>query len=338
MGIRLKFQNNRILVNIVKYVIGIILIILLLTRVNIHELLITIKKSNYVLVFLSVAMFGLAGFTLGFRLHVLLKKFGFTLSSSLQILFISIFFNNVTTSVVGDAYKTVIFRKKMASYKNALAILLLERGIGFVVVILILICFTIFAYEEILVIFRELKIGQGILNSNYFYIFIFICVILLLLLKKLFPKFIHIFYDFLKVFKNTGIGIKPINYFLLILWTAVSQLLLALQIYLLIRALNENLSIFDVLFIVILTFIAAYIPVSVGSLGVREGITVIGLTHYGVTLPAATAVAFMSRIIIYLYSGIGGIFFMKFKKQTSHQLPETNDLKYAPSQKQSWYN
>jgi uncharacterized protein (TIRG00374 family) len=320
----LNSQTKRYFYNFVKYLIGITLITIILRKVDLRELLDTVNRSNFIFVFISTFVFGLASISLGLRLHVLLQKFGFNLPTSLKILFISIFLNNVTTSVLGDAYKLVIFRKRMASYKSSISILLLERGIGFAVVFFMLMAYFFIAHGEIFSLLKEFDFNLRIFNPVILVVLGITLIISILFVKKYYLRLIHYFRDFIKVFKDTSIGLTFPKYFSLTVWTIISQLLITLHIYLLIKSLSENILILDVLFVVILTFIAAYIPVSVGSLGIREGVTIIGLSFYGISVPAATAVAFMSRIIIYLYSALGGILFILFKRQTVLPMQEVD--------------
>ena len=85
--------------------------------------------------------------------------------------------------------------------------------------------------------------------------------------------------------------------------------------YLLVKAFQNNILYVDTIFVILLVFIASYLPISIGALGVREGILILGFTYLGVTQPIAIVVAFVSRIIIYFYALLGGVLFLFMQKK-----------------------
>ena len=86
----------------------------------------------------------------------------------------------------------------------------------------------------------------------------------------------------------------------------LAQVVLAYMVHLLLVAYGQDINFADTLFVMLLVYVAAYIPVSVGSLGVREGILVVLLPVLGVAPHAALAAAALSRGMIYVYALFGG--------------------------------
>jgi hypothetical protein len=92
--------------------------------------------------------------------------------------------------------------------------------------------------------------------------------------------------------------------------TVTAQISVTLMTFVLVMAFRETTGFIDVLFVMVLVYLTAFVPVSIGALGVREGILILGLPLFGVTAEAAASVALASRAIMYLVAVAGGVWLL----------------------------
>ena len=78
------------------------------------------------------------------------------------------------------------------------------------------------------------------------------------------------------------------------------------MIYILIFDLGGEIGFFQLLLVMLLVFIAGFLPISIGSLGVREGAIVVGLGWFGVSTPIAVSAALVSRALMYVVAASAG--------------------------------
>lgn len=96
----------------------------------------------------------------------------------------------------------------------------------------------------------------------------------------------------------------------IILTTLIAYVFLTLNIFLLVYSFHSEINFIDTVFIITVVFVFSYLPISVGSLGVREGIIIVALTMFSIPKLDATTVALFARAIMYGYAMIGGVLFL----------------------------
>lgn len=308
--------NRKIFVkDIIKLFIGLSLIILLITQIELEEVLNAIRTSNYIYLSIGFLVFGFSRLFEGMRLHILIKRYGFKLITAINILFISIFFNNVSSTVIGDGYKIFVLKDRIKNWRTPLALVFLERLIGFAVILLIGLIYLGFNYSRLINIFDssdiELKVGSTVLLPAG----IFILIVIVLSFRSKLRSFTLRFVEFIKAIKNIILELFIYKFAVIVGFTVMSHLFIALKMYILVKSFNDNMLFTDSIFLIFLLFVASYIPISIGSLGVREGVVVLTLTFFSISQPTAAAVAFAARIIIYIYAIVGGILFLFSKKK-----------------------
>ncbi len=308
-------HNKNLLKNIIKVIIGISLILFLLNKIDLQTLSSSIRGGNHQGVVIACLVFGLAGIFQGVRLYILIKKYGFTFITTLKVYFISMFFNNLSTVLLGDGYKVVYLRNRIANWRSPIAIVFLERFFGLTVILFIGIIYLIFNYSRILEYSQYSEILSKI-SFNYIIILVApILLILLFLFRNRFKKIYSHFIQFFGEVKKIVLELPPYSLYLILALTLFSHLLVAFKMYLLVKAFQNNILYVDTIFVILLVFIASYLPITIGALGVREGILILGFTYLGVTQPIAIVVAFVSRIIIYFYALLGGVLFLFMQKK-----------------------
>ncbi len=315
MVVSLTSHNKNLFKEIFKVVVGITLITVLLTRIDFPRLIEILRTSIYRDVLLASIVFGLSGICQGGRFYILIKKYGFQLLSAVNVFFISMFFNNLSTVLVGDGYKVVFLRQRISNWRLPIAIVFLERLIGLFVILLLGLLYLIFYHSKIFEVIEFLDIQSKVNFTSFIILAVLLAAGLLIFLRKRIKKLYYHFIEFLYEMKNILSGFSPINLFLLLILTLISHLFIALNIFLLVKSFHANMLFLDSIFIILLIFISSYLPISIGSLGIREGVIFLGLTYLGIGQSIATAVAFSSRIIIYFYAILGGILFLLMKRK-----------------------
>jgi hypothetical protein len=103
--------------------------------------------------------------------------------------------------------------------------------------------------------------------------------------------------------------------FMALILSVTAQIFIALKIYWLVHAFGERISLSQSIFASLLVFMASWLPISIGGLGIREGTILISLVFFGVTEQVAFMVAIAGRVIIYCYAAIGWVLFSQEVKE-----------------------
>ena len=114
------------------------------------------------------------------------------------------------------------------------------------------------------------------------------------------------FHLFLENLLSTFSSLSYMGAFWIVGLSLLAQLLMACKIYFLVLSFNHHISFFDTLFIAFFMFIISSIPISVGSLGLREGVLVAALIVYKVSVAEAIAISLIARAIMYAWAICGG--------------------------------
>ncbi len=126
------FSKNRLLRQGLKIAVGLALVAYLLSRIELSEVRAALSRTDPFLVVLAFLLFGVSRLFDGARLHLLIRRFGFKVREAVEILMVSMFFNNLSTSVVGDGYEVLALRKKIDGWKTPVALVIVERTAGLV--------------------------------------------------------------------------------------------------------------------------------------------------------------------------------------------------------------
>jgi uncharacterized protein (TIRG00374 family) len=291
-----------------KILVGLALLGYLVTLIEFGEFLQVLERSRYELVLVGLAAFGLARCFDAVRLQVIVRNYALRFASALKIVMVSIFFNNLSTSVVGDGYKVCALRDKIRNWRAPVTFVVLERFAGMAVMSLLGAGYVVLYPSRASAFVRSLdlkfRVGSGLLIGVG--LVMLITLTLLLVHEGARPYRAYV----IDRLRNMYVIVRAVTgsaFVSVLLVTAVSHLIGALMIYVLALAVRGEVQFFDIIFVMILTYMAAYVPVSIGALGVREAFLVLGLTRFGLTPPSAMAVALISRIIIYAYAVVGGL-------------------------------
>uniref|UniRef100_A0A7V0Z7W7 Flippase-like domain-containing protein n=1 Tax=candidate division WOR-3 bacterium TaxID=2052148 RepID=A0A7V0Z7W7_UNCW3 len=316
-----KKNKFTILWIILRIIIGIGLIAFLLIKLDVEKIILNIKNMDLRNLALALIPYFLFIVASAWRWQVLLdyKKMNIPFKDSLIIYFIALFFNNfLPTTVGGDVMRIVYSIKERKT--DAFAIVIADRILGFIGLFI----FGLFAVTY-LYIFQK--------RSEFLLLMIIGLLALLLITFILFSEkiysFIHPFTARLKFFRigerinnlhktMTGFGSAWGIIIICIIQSIIIQALLAISPYLVLNSMgNYHISILPFFIYLPIINVISMIPISFNALGVRENAYVLLFQRAGLSGEVSLTVSLVSFFLTFLWSLVGGIFFIFYKKPSN---------------------
>jgi glycosyltransferase 2 family protein len=287
----------------IRVTISIVLVGLLLLNTNPKDLWLVLVNANIPLVLSTSLLWFFSLYVSSLRWNTILKVYGVHFSNKLtfDLYWIGSFFNNfLPTSIGGDIYK--FYGADKHSKNNRAAIissLIVDRAMGLIMMIWIILAFSpAFVSSGLVSMFCIfLLITTLILFYSFFYIDTKISYVST-------SKWINEVIEKLNIllsFKDLGSALYSLGYSLL--FVLISSL--ATQIFFI--AVGYTPPFFILLFILPIVDIASMLPVSLNSLGVREGVGVFLFSTFGIPAEIAFAALILGRIMQLLFSMTGGV-------------------------------
>ncbi|VVB95619.1 Lysylphosphatidylglycerol synthase TM region [uncultured archaeon] len=260
----------------VPIIIGILIITLILTQIDLGKVLSALKKTNLTYLILACLSYLCLDFVLASRLFYLLKKIGYHINYS------SVFFSHIGGMIVGDItpgrsgyFLTPSILKKNAGTRvtDGMACIFAPQAIEFILKVG-------GAVAAIFYISRLSSINKDLLTSAWLgIIFLLVVGIVMLIISwqkesvtfKFFQRlpFFNKFAENLSSFKERSIQVKGSINAILILYM-IGWFFSALQWYYLGKALGIPLSFFDFFLLHPLITILMFVPISPAGLGIME--------------------------------------------------------------------
>ena len=254
-----------------------------------------------------------ANFFSAVRLDCAIKEYSTSLWNTLRLFLIGSFVGIALPSSLGNDFYFIYYLKKQScSLSKATTLIFLQRIFGLLLFLFIGIIYIIAKYKTASAMLGHFQLSTNNLLLYVIYGFIVVTVFGMFLLYS-YPKY----FNWLKSqwFNNqiwhTIQTISKKTYCQLIIYTILYQLFAVIGFYIAIRALNQNVRIFDLLFISSFVAFASLLPISVSALGVAESVIVVCFVSLGMDINMAILIAFINRLLTWLPAFIGGIFFMK---------------------------
>jgi uncharacterized protein (TIRG00374 family) len=315
----LKKETLKKLATVLRIIVGIGLIVFLLWRFDIHQLFTKISGIN--VRYLSYGLIPYFFFVIvsAWRWQVLLdyKKFQIPFGRTTIIYFIALFFNNLLpTTIGGDGIRVLYSMGKRKA--DSLAVVLTDRILGFIGLF-------IFALIAVLYLWIEKRQTEFLLYmSGGLFVLIIVTYILFserayrrispvarkIKIFKLGERLSHLHDSFTDFGKAWG----PIT--LCTVHSIIIQALLAIGPFLVLRALgNYEIGILPFFIYLPIINVVSMIPISLNGIGVRESFFVLLFSRVGLSGETALAVSIISFLLIFLWSILGGIFFIVYRKK-----------------------
>ncbi len=317
--------KNRQIRTLLKIGLGVFLILYLLSQLEMPQLVDTLKEANLNYFLLSTLVFLITIKIQALRLYVLLKDYNIPIVRIIKILYISILFNNfLPGSSGGDAYKIAYLYRghKKKDLGKAFTLIMVERIVGLLVIIIAAFLYTLFIGDKILELFQVKSIDYGSLSTLAILFVAFFCIALLVLSRmKTLKNKIRVF---ISQCKDTLVSFSKNLIINVVIVSILAQISRMLGFWLLLCAVNIcDFHFLDLILVIAIVSIASLIPISIGGLGIREGVMAATLIALGVPNYAAITSSILGRLTIWLQALIGGVVFLMKKEDENESLKTT---------------
>lgn len=306
---------------VLRIIIGIGLIVFLLFRLDAGKILDHLISMNtrYLIFALIPYLFFIIVSTLRWQILLNYKKVGISFKNSLFIYFIALFFNNFLPTTVGGDVMRILYTPK-GRRTDAFAIVIADRVLGFI---------GLFIFGLLAVIYLYLFQDRG----EFISIMIIGLGLLIIIAFLLFSERVYRLFNPIVAklrFFNIGEKINNLHRTMTdfgsawgvivtcILLSILIQGLLAISPFLVLRSMQIiQISILPFLIYLPIINVISMIPISFNALGVRENAYVLLFARAGLSGEVSLTVSLVSFFLSFLWSLVGGIFFIFYKKPSN---------------------
>lgn len=291
-----------------------ILLFILARLINIKEIIYYLKQSNIKIFLTSIILLFPLYLFKSIRLYTLLRAQGikYELNNILQIYFSSNFLGFITPGRVGEFAKAVYIKQDMnISLAKSLPSIILDRFFDlFFLAIVSVIGLLYFNIAK--------KFSYVIYFSFILIIFVFYVVFNFRILKKInnikLIKRLSKVNEFIDVYIEQ---IKDINILKQIivgsLLTYIAYIFLFIQCKVILLSIGINISYNDIMFIMAITNMITFLPISISGIGTRELILIFLFSLIGIEKEIAVTFSVLVFIAFNLIGGLIGLVFWTIK-------------------------
>ncbi|MFS4494627.1 lysylphosphatidylglycerol synthase transmembrane domain-containing protein [Maribacter sp. 2308TA10-17] len=273
-------------ITLLKIVISAALIYFIFTKLNVAEVLETVKKANPFYLVLALLLFVVSKIVAAFRLNLYfheLKVF-LTQKSNLKLYLLGMFYNLfLPGGIGGDAYKGYLIKKKFeVDTKKVVSVLVLDRLSGLLLLFIYACGLALFLESSQL---KDFKILFGIAILLSIIVFYF-------LNKKFFGYVIPVFW------KSFG-------------YSALVQLSQLICVFFILKSLGIEMNTIAYLVIFLISSIVSVIPLTIGGIGSRELTFFYGATWLGLNESTSVGISMLFFLITAVISLCGIVYHFK---------------------------
>jgi len=289
----LKQRIKKFGTNLLKLGVSVAAIWWVMSKISFHEVLGVFSSANILFLF-GASLFLVLSFILSaFRQNLSFRNTGANLSQLLNIklFWLGMFYNLfLPGGIGGDGYKVYLVSKyRKNSIKKNIGTMLVNRIAGLVAIGMI----TVVLYY-----LSGLKIPYG--NSAWigiplvYFLYIFV-------LRYFFKSFLKI---------HAG----------LFWWSMALQMMQFLSALFILFAFHQTTGLFDYLFLFFVSAIATALPITIGGIGAREMVFLVGAKTLGLDNELCIALSLMFFLISAIIS-LGGLYWVFFPPFRREQIP-----------------
>ena len=275
-----------------KIIISAVFIYFIFNKIELKDVLQTLKKSAPLYLFLALLFFVLSKVLSAFRTNLYFHQIGakITQLSNLKLYLLGMFYNLfLPGGIGGDAYKGYVIQKEyQPGTKKVVSSLLLDRLSGMLL---------LFVYACVLALLSK----NGFFQSFYGLIVAAIplsVVVFWFVNKTFFPTTLPVFW------KSMG-------------FSALVQLAQLVSVLFILKSLSVSLDTIDYLFVFLVSSIVSVIPLTIGGIGSREVTFLYGAEWLGLDASTSIGISFAFFLITALTSLFGVIYHFKKPKLES---------------------
>lgn len=269
-------------------------------------------------------LFGVLAMSLAFivvqsiRLHILIRGITTSKIEAIKIVFISLFVDQfLPSNMGGDAYRIIHLQNiGSCNWAKPVTLTFIERFVGMATLFFAGVIYLSMRWN--LLFSRVAAVRSVNLSSLHLPEWLASCAILTVIIGLLFRSKIKSWWvkllKFLKECSTVTQEIELSVWLGLIFLSICFHALRAIGFYCFVCYFNEYVNLFDLVFVLFLTAFVSIVPVTIGGLGVIEGVTAFSMSIFGVSSSTAVAVAFLNRLLWIAYGAIGGLWFVLGRK------------------------
>ncbi|MDC6362759.1 MULTISPECIES: lysylphosphatidylglycerol synthase transmembrane domain-containing protein [Flavobacteriaceae] len=275
------------LITALKIVISAVLIYFIFTKIELKDVLQTLKKSGPIYLVLAILLFILSKVLAAFRLQLYFHQIGakITQLANLKLYLLGMFYNLfLPGGIGGDAYKGYVVQKEYKpGTKKVVSVLFIDRLSGMLL---------LFVYACTLALLSSSAFFNG-LNG---------------LIALAIPLSIVVFWWVNKRFFISGFPVfwKSLGY------SALVQLAQLVCVLCILKSLSIGLDVVEYLFVFLVSSIVSVIPLTIGGIGSREVTFLYGAEWLGLNASTSIGISFTFFLITALISLMG--MYYHFKK------------------------
>ena len=275
-----------------KLIISAVLIYFIFTKIELKDVLQTLKKSDLFYLLLALLFFVLSKVLSAFRTNLYFHQIGAKISqlSNLKLYLLGMFYNLfLPGGIGGDAYKGYVIQKEyQPGTKKVVSSLLLDRLSGMLLLFVYACVLALLSKNEFFQSFSELILAAIPLSVLVFWF----------VNKTFFPTTLPVFW------KSVG-------------FSALVQLAQLVSVLFILKSLSVSLDIIEYLFVFLVSSIVSVIPLTIGGIGSREVTFLYGAKWLGLDESTSIGISFAFFLITALTSLFGVIYHFKKPKLES---------------------
>lgn len=299
---------------IIKLLITSLLITIILLSVNIDEF-ISVLKNTHLYLFLLASSLSIPGILIStFKWKILLDAHGIRhipFPYLWGLYHIGMFFSNfLPTEVGGDIVRSYVVGKRSGKKTEALAGVIMERLTGLIAIVLTAFIgctlnFTLLNRLDLLQPFLIIIAASGlllILFVNYRWLANALRRYFSINMLNVVSRKIDVLYDAITFYKRK----RPVLCVAVII-SLIFQMLTIMYVYILLASLGLSISFLHLILIVPLITILGLVPITINSIGLREGAFIYLFFQFGLSTSESFALSINYRLGILIFSLIGGL-------------------------------
>ncbi|MDF0706401.1 lysylphosphatidylglycerol synthase transmembrane domain-containing protein [Flagellimonas okinawensis] len=280
------------LITALKIIISAVLIYFIFTKIELKDVLQTLKKSDPLYLFFALLFFVVSKVIAAIRTNLYFHQIGAKVSqlSNLKLYLLGMFYNLfLPGGIGGDAYKGYVIQKEyQPGTKKVVSSLLLDRLSGMLL---------LFVYACML----------AVLSKNEFFQSFYWLIIAAI------PLSVVVFWFVNKMFFATTLPVfwKSVGF------SALVQLTQLVCVIFILKSLSVDLDTIEYLFVFLVSSIVSVIPLTIGGIGSREVTFLYGAKWLGLDESTSIGISFTFFLITALTSLFGVIYHFKKPKLES---------------------
>ncbi|WP_108423472.1 lysylphosphatidylglycerol synthase transmembrane domain-containing protein [Flagellimonas amoyensis] len=281
-------------ITVLKIVVSAALIYFIFTKIDLKNVLQTLRKSDPLFLFLALLFFVVSKVLSAFRLNLYFHQIGAQLShaSNLKLYLLGMFYNLfLPGGIGGDAYKGYVVQKAyQPGTKKVVSSLLLDRLSGMLL---------LFVYACALALLSE----NAFLQSFFW------------LLMAAIPASVVVFWFVNRSFFPTTLPVFWMSFG----YSALVQLAQLVCAFFILKSLSVTMDAIEYLFVFLISSIVSVIPLTIGGIGSREVTFLYGAKWLGLDTSTSIGISFTFFLITALVSFMGIAYHFKKPELESNQ-------------------